>query len=209
MFLQFIYLFYLLIISLQKLYTENVTFILKPIHITISNLPSPYANKSADRKPKISPIPMNPRLFVPDGFSIKLFMTGLISPRYLIYTPTDDILVNEPDANRISCLIDINNDGYPDQRLTFADVSNGLNRPYGMAFADGYFYVGNVDWIRRYSWIRGSRRIAGQGEIIFPTDDAGHWTRTIIISPSTNRIFIGIGSASNVDIENLPRASIQ
>jgi glucose/arabinose dehydrogenase len=209
MFLRFIYLVCLSIIGLQKIYTENVTFIPKPIHITISDLPSPYATKSADRSPKIVPVPTNPRLFVPDGFSIKFFMTGLISPRYLIYTPTDDILVSEPDANRISCLVDINNDGYPDQRTTFADASNDLNRPYGMAFADGYFYVGNVDAIRRYSWIRGSRRIAGKGEIIFTIDEAGHWTRTVVISPSADRLLIGIGSASNVDIEELPRASIQ
>jgi len=209
MFLRFIYLFCLLIIGLQKIYTENVTFIPKPIHITISNLPSPYATKSANRGPKITPVPNNPRLFVPNGFSIKLFMTGLISPRYLIYTPTDDILVSEPNANRISCLVDTNNDGYPDERITFANRLNGLNRPYGMAFADGYFYVGNANSIRRYSWIRGSRRIAGKGEKIFTIDEAGHWTRTIVIPPSADQLFIGIGSASNVNIENLPRASIQ
>lgn len=86
-------------------------------------------------------------------------MTGLISPRYLIYTPTDDILVSEPNANRISCLVDINNDGYPDQRKTFADGSNGLNQPYGMAFANGYFYVGNADAKRCYSWIRASQLV--------------------------------------------------
>jgi glucose/arabinose dehydrogenase len=160
MFLQFIYLFCFLIINLQKIYTKNITFIPKPIRITISDLPSPYATKSADRRPKISRVPINPRLFVPDGFTIKLLMTGLISPRYLIYTPTDDILVSEPNADRISCLVDTNNDGYPDRRKTFADNSNELNQPYGMAFANGYFYVGNADAIRRYSWIRGSRRIA-------------------------------------------------
>jgi glucose/arabinose dehydrogenase len=209
MFLQFIYLFCFLIINLQKIYTKNITFIPKPIRITISDLPSPYATKSADRRPKISRVPINPRLFVPDGFTIKLLMTGLISPRYLIYTPTDDILVSEPNADRISCLVDTNNDGYPDRRKTFADNSNGLNQPYGMAFANGYFYVGNADAIRRYSWIRGSRRIAGQGQIIFDLDDAGHWTRTIVIPFTTDRIFISIGSASNIDIEDLPRASIQ
>ena len=209
MFLQFISLFCLLIVNFERISTENVTFTPKSIHIQISDLPSPYATKSVSRKPKITSVPTNPRLFVPDGFSIKLLMSNLISPRYLIYTPTDDILVSEPRANRISCLVDTNNDGYPDKRTTFADESNGLNKPYGMTFAQGYFYVGNADGIRRYSWIRGSCRIGGKGELIFPTDEAGHWTRTIILSPVTDQLFVSIGSESNVNIEELPRASIQ
>ena len=85
-------------------------------------------------------------------------MSGLRSPRYLLHTPTGDLLVSEPDANRISCLIDNDGDGYPDERKTFADGSNGINRPYGMAFANGFFYIGSENETRRYSWIRGSRQ---------------------------------------------------
>lgn len=209
MFIRFIYFICLLFIKLQNISTENVTFISKSIHITLSDLPRPYATKSVDRRPKIVRIPKNPRLYVPNGFSTELLNFDLISPRYIIYTPTNEILISEPNANRISCLIDTNNDGYPDQRVTFGDESNGLNRPYGMAFANGYFYVGNVDSIRRYSWIRASRRLTGQGEKLLKLDDAGHWTRTIVISPEGDRIFLGIGSASNVNVEELPRASIQ
>jgi glucose/arabinose dehydrogenase len=202
-------LIYSLFLLTIYVHTENLTFVPKAIHISLTDLPSPYATKSANRKAKIISVPSNPRLFLPNGFSIKLFMADLISPRYLVYTPTDDILVSEPNANRISCLLDTNNDGYPDQRVTFADASNGLDRPYGMAFADGFFYVGNVDAIRRYSWIRGSRRISGKGEIVLTSDDAGHWTRTVVISPSADRLYVSIGLASNVNIEDLPRASIQ
>ncbi|CAF4613708.1 unnamed protein product [Rotaria sp. Silwood2] len=136
-------------------------------------------------------------------------MSGLVSPRYLIYTPTNDILVSESSINRISCLVDNDQDGYPDQRLTFANASNGLNYPFGMVFANGYFYVGSRDAIRRYSWTSGSRQITGTGEIIMNYAENGHSTRTIVISPNDYRMFVSIGSASNVDVESLPRASVQ
>jgi glucose/arabinose dehydrogenase len=93
-------------------------------------------------------------------------MTNLNNPRYLLYTPSGEILVSEPDADRISCLLDTDNDGFPDQRLTFADVSNGLNKPYGMGFTNGYFYVGNANDTRRYLWFPGSRQISSTGEVI-------------------------------------------
>lgn len=187
----------------------NVTFAPEPIKINIADLPRPYASQSVSKGPQIIPVPRNPSLYVPDGFTVKLYMTGLSFPRYLTYTPTDDILVSESAANRISCLIDNDHDGYPDQRLTFADASNSLTYPFGMAFSNGYFYVANRDAIRRYSWTYGTRQIVGVGEIIMTYPNYGHITRTIIISPPNGRIFVSIGSASNVDVEKLPRASIQ
>ncbi|CAF2497907.1 unnamed protein product [Rotaria sp. Silwood2] len=136
-------------------------------------------------------------------------MSGLLSQRYLIYTPTDDILISESSANRISCLVEKDHDGYPDQRLTFADASNGLNYSFGMAFINEYFDVGNRDTVRRYSWTNGSRKITGTGQVIMPYPQNGHSTRTIAISPMDDRIFVSIGSASNVDVEPLSRAPIQ
>ncbi|CAF0985629.1 unnamed protein product [Rotaria sordida] len=139
----------------------NITFVPQSIHITVADLPEPYATPHVVKEARVYPVPENPLLYVPDGFTVKLYMSGLSSPRYLIYTPSGDILVSETIANRISCLIDNNNYGYPDQRLTFADTSNGLNFPFGMAFVNGYFYVGNQDITRRYLWTFGSRNITG------------------------------------------------
>jgi glucose/arabinose dehydrogenase len=199
----------ILLLVIYRTNSTNVTFVPQSIYITVADLPKPYATSSASKSAQIIPVPADPLLFVPDGFTVKLYMTGLTSPRYLIYTPTDDILVSEPSANRISCLIDNDHDGYPDQRLTFADASNGLSSPFGMAFINGYFYVGNKDATRRYLWTSGSRNITGTGEIVMTYDQNGHTTRTVVISPTGDRMFVSIGSASNVDVEPLPRASIQ
>ncbi|CAF3923396.1 unnamed protein product [Rotaria magnacalcarata] len=187
----------------------NITFIPQPIKITVADLPQPYASSSVSKVSRIISVPTDPQFYVPDGFIVKLYMSELVAPRYLIYTPTDDILVSESSANRISCLIDNDHDGYPDQRLTFADASNGLNYPFGMAFIDGYFYVANRDAVRRYSWSSESRQITGRGDVVMTYNQNGHATRTIIVSPKNDGIFVTIGSASNVDVESLPRASVQ
>jgi glucose/arabinose dehydrogenase len=208
--MQLFIIFFVFILSFQRIHAENATFVPEPIRITVADLPAPNANESIRKPAQVIPIPSDPRLFVPEGFSIKVYTTiNLTSPRYLIYTPSGDILVSESNANRISCLIDADNDGYPDQQVTFANDSNGLNRPYGMAFVNGYFYVGNRDAIRRYPWVNGSRKIEGTGEIIINTTINGHWTRTIVMSPTADKIYHSIGSVSNVNVEDLPRASIQ
>ncbi|CAF1256212.1 unnamed protein product [Rotaria sordida] len=187
----------------------NVTFVPEPIHITVADLPEPYATPSYNKDANVFPVPEDPILYVPNGFTVKLYMSGLTMPRYLIYTPAGDILVSEPRLHRISCLIDNDGDGYPDERTTFADASNGLNQPYSMAFAHGYFYVGNRNVTRRYPWTTGSRQIFGIGELVMTYDGRGHWTRIVVVSPDIDRIYIGIGSGTNVDVEQLPRASVQ
>ncbi|CAF0940316.1 unnamed protein product [Adineta steineri] len=187
----------------------NVTFIPTPIRITVADLPAPFTTQSANKDGNIIPVPSDPQISVSVGFTVKLFIDDLITPRFLLYTPTGDILVSEPSANRISCLVDSNNDGYPDERITFADASNKISRPYGMAFIKGYFYVANSNGIRRYPWIRASRQISGEGEQIMDIDPSGHWTRVITMSPTADKIYIGIGSATNNDADPLPRASVQ
>jgi glucose/arabinose dehydrogenase len=205
----FSYSVFVLAIFSQQICAENVTFVPQAIKINVADLPAPNANESASKSARTIPIPADPRLFVPDGFSVKLYMANLTGPRYLIYAPDGNILVTEPRANRISYLVDSDNDGYPDERFTFANATNGLNQPYGMAFINGYLYVGNRDAVRRYRYTTGSQNIEGTGEIIMTYTSNGHQTRTIVTPPSADKIYVSIGSASNVDVEELPRASIQ
>jgi glucose/arabinose dehydrogenase len=205
----FIYLFLIVAISFQQIYTENVTFAPQPIRINIADLPAPDINGSVDKPVQIIPVPSDPQLFVPNGFSVKLYMGNITKPRYLIYTPSGDILVSESNISRISCLVDTDNDGYPDEQFTFADATNGLNRPYGMAFINDFFYVGNQDAVRRYPYTNESRNIEGTGQIIMTYNSSGRWTRTIVAPPSADKIYVSIGSEFNVAVEDLPRASIQ
>ena len=187
----------------------NVTLTPTPIRITVADLPRPFATPSADKDAKIIAVPSDPQISAPEGFVVKTYFTDVIKPRLLLLSPTGDLLVSESRENRISCLVDSDGDGFPDQRLTFADASNKLLRPYGMAFDQGSFYVANSNGVRKYSWINGSRSIQGEGELIVALDPAGHWTRSLLLSPKDGKMFIGIGSLTDHDADPLPKASVQ
>ena len=184
----------------------------QPIRITLESLPKPFATSSASKSPRVVSIPENPSLRVPTGFQVNVFAEGLDRPRWLALTPSGDILVTETRQNRILLLRDTNSDGVADLDKTFASSQNGLNIPFGMAFSGGYFFLGNHNAVRRYPYTQGQAQITGKGEKIADLPGGGyrqHWTRNVIVSPDGQKLYVSIGSRSNVDSEPLPRASVQ
>lgn len=75
--------------------------------------------------------------------------------------------------------------------------------------AQGWFYVANAGDLRRYPYKKGDRQLRGTGEILLTYESSHHWTRSLIISPDGDRLFVTVGSGSNVDIEYPSRASVQ
>jgi glucose/arabinose dehydrogenase len=184
----------------------------QPIQIRVGDLPQPYASDSASKSPNVVAIPANPTLQVPQGFTVNVFAEGLDRPRWLALTPTGDVLVTETRQNRIRLLRDSNGDGAAEVNQPFATAANGLATPFGMAFADGYFFLGNTAEVRRYPYQPGQTQLSGSGERIadLPADGYNnHWTRNVIVSPDGQQLYVSIGSATNVDREPLPRASVQ
>ncbi|MBD2518997.1 sorbosone dehydrogenase family protein [Nostoc sp. FACHB-973] len=184
----------------------------KPIQINLKNLPAPFATESASKRPEVVPIPQDPVLRVPPGFTVNIFAEGLNAPRWLALTPNGDVLVTETGQNRIRLLRDTNGDGVADVRETFATGDNGLNRPFGMAFAGDSFFLGNTDAVLRFPYTQGQNQITGNGQKIADLPAQGynnHWTRNVVVSPEGNKLYVSIGSGTNVDEEPLPRASVQ
>lgn len=184
----------------------------KPIRINLKNLPAPFATESASKRPEVVPIPQNPVLRVPPGFTVNVFAEGLDAPRWLALTPSGDILVTETEQNRIRLLRDSNGDGVADVRETFASGNNGLNRPFGMAFVGNSFFLGNTDAVVRFPYTQGQNKITGKGKKIADLPAKGynnHWTRNVVVSPDGKKLYVSVGSGTNVDEEPLPRASIQ
>ena len=182
-----------------------------PIRITLADLPQPFATNSASKSPNVIPIPANPSLNVPAGFEVNVFAAGLERPRWLALTPTGDVLVTETRQNRITLLGDPNQDGVAEQKQSFATANNGLNQPFGMAFAANYFFLGNTDALLRFPYEAGQRQLTGRGESLAPLPADGynnHWTRNVVVSPDGQRLYVSVGSASNVDVEPAPRASV-
>src|SRR4028119_186350 len=212
----------------------------QPIRIVATSLPQPGASESASKPPQVIPIPASPVLRVPPGFVVNVFADNLDAPRWLTLPPTGDVLVTETRQNRITLLRDAtaaggaggrttfataqtgqnrialvrdaNGGGVAEVRKTFASAQNGLNIPFGMAFADRYFFLGNTAEVRRFPYTKGQEQLTGAGQKIADLPGGGynqHWTRNVVVSPDNSKLFVSVGSQSNADAEPLPRASVQ
>ena len=175
-------------------------------------LPAPFATPSARNQSKVIGWPPGRMPKAAPGFEVSLFADNLANPRQTYILPNKDILVvesirewpgradrPEKSANRITLFRDTDNDGKPDMRETFL---SGLNMPEGMLALGNWFYVGNTDSVVRYPYRAGQTKIEGKGEKIVDLPAGGHHTRTLIADPAGKKIYIAIGSASNVDEEN-------
>jgi len=184
----------------------------QPIKIALSTLPQPFSTNSASKSPNVIAVPQNPTLKVPAGFQVNVYADGLDAPRWLALTPSGDVLVTETRANRIRLLRDTNGDGVADVRKTFATTQNGVDIPFGMTFTDNFFFLANTGAVLRFPYTQGQQELTGRGQKIAELTPGGynqHWTRNVVASPDGKKLYVTIGSRSNVDEEPLPRASIQ
>lgn len=184
----------------------------QPIRLTPGNLPQPYTSASASKTPNVLPIPQKPTLNVPAGFVVSVFAQGLDRPRWLALTLTGDVLVTETRQNRIQLLRDINGDGVADVQKTFAGSQNGVDIPFGMAFSKNAFFLGNTAAVLRFPYTKGQEQLTGTGTKITTLPGGGynqHWTRNVVVSPDQTKLYVSIGSQSNLNEEPLPRASVQ
>jgi glucose/arabinose dehydrogenase len=183
-----------------------------PILITPRDLPAPYATDSARKSPRVINVPTAPVLNVPAGFQVQVFAEGLESPRWLTLTPDGDVLVAESRRDRLTLLRDHNNDGVAEERHTFATAQNGLDQPFGMTFVGNSFFVANTGEVLRFDYQPGQEALSGTGTTITELTPGGynqHWTRNVVASPDRSKLYVSVGSRTNVDPEELPRASIQ
>ncbi len=162
-------------------------------------LPPPFHSPSVQNGPQVIARPEGAQLRVPQGFQIAEFASGFDKPRIMLYTPTGEILVSESVENgKVTVISDKDNDNKSDsQRKALIE---GLDRPYGMAFWKDYLYVAETTSLKRYKYDAKAVSV-GKGEEIVPMQEfgKGHWTRSLAFDPKGEKLYLGIGSASNVD----------
>ena len=176
------------------------------------SLPAPFDTPSVRNTSKVVGWPKGKMPTAAPGFEVSLFAENLDNPRQAYVLPNGDILIveatrewigradrPEKSANRITLLRDTNGDGKPDVRETFL---TGLNMPHGMVALGNWFYVGNTNGVVRYPYRTGQTKIEGKGEKILDLPTDGHYTRNLLADPAGKKIYIAVGSASNVDEEN-------
>jgi glucose/arabinose dehydrogenase len=178
---------------------------LKSYHIKPGDLPPPATGVA--NPPQVVPRPASATLTLPPGFAIDIFAEGGFKTlRWAMEGPGGEVLVTDTTANTITALRDTDKDGKAETRAVFA---KGLDRPMGMAIHGGWFYVGNTDAIVRWKYAPGQASLTGTPEVVAKVPGGGnHWTRTLTFSPDGQKLYVTVGSASNVDVEPSPRATI-
>lgn len=170
--------------------------------IDLQDLPAPYATKSASHGPRMVSRPANAWPRTLPGFKVDQYATGLENPRLLRTAPNGDVFLAETDAGDIKVFRGISPQGKPEQVQTFA---TGLNEPFGINFYPPgnnpqWVYVGNTNEVVRFPYQSGDLRARGRAEHIAKLPDhGGHSTRDIQFSPDGKKMFVSVGSASNID----------
>jgi glucose/arabinose dehydrogenase len=188
----------------------------KPQRIVIqpNGLPQPFHSESVRNPPKVVSAPSGAKLEVPMGFDVTTYSEGdYQNPRWIIEGANGDLFLADSRANNIYLLRDTNKDGKIDnasERFTFA---TGLKMPFGMAIQNvagqTYFYVGNTDSIVRFKYKAGQTKLEGEAEKLIDLPPGGHWTRNILFSRDGKKMYIAVGSLSNVNEGEPPvRAAI-
>ena len=161
------------------------------------------------------------------GLAVNAFALELEHPRWIYVLPDRSVLVAEssfqtraPNSlfdyamlstlkraaaigdspNRIILLRDADGDGKAEIRETFMQ---GLNQPFGMALLGENFYVGNTDGVVVYPYTPGATRITAPGRQLTRFNPGGHWTRSLLASPDGTKLYIGVGSLSNIAEEGM------
>jgi glucose/arabinose dehydrogenase len=157
------------------------------------------------------------------GLKVNAFATGLKHPRWIQVLPNGDVLIAESSnvartvmrnlfdyamtatmkraaavgvsANRITLLRDTDGDGVAEVQEAFLE---GLNQPFGMALLGDTFYVGNTDGLVAFPYTPNATRISVPGRALTKFKPGGHWTRSLLPNADGSKLYVGVGSSSNI-----------
>jgi glucose/arabinose dehydrogenase len=169
--------------------------------ITVKDLPQPYATDSAENGAQLAARPESAWPVAPEGFKVELFAAGLENPRLLRTAPNGDVFLAETHPGRIRVFRGMTADGKPEQMQIFA---SGLTQPYGIAFyppgpEPQWVYIGDTNEVLRFPYHNGDLKATGASQHIADLPTGGHSTRAVEFSQDGKKMFVGVGSASNVD----------
>jgi glucose/arabinose dehydrogenase len=187
------------------------------------HLPAPDKNASKTKFSKVIGWPEGKTPVAPAGFTVTKFAGNIKSPRNIYVMPNGDVLAvlsnsersnkekienklsgkaqseqGGESANTIILYRDSNNDGKPDLQSLFL---SGLNQPYGVLVIGNTLYVANTDGVVTYPYQTGATKITGEGKRILTLPAGGynnHWTRNLIANADNSKIYVTVGSGSNV-----------
>ncbi len=176
--------------------------------ITAGELPAPGASRAAASPSRVVEAAQGALPKAPDGFVVERIAAGLSEPRVLRVAPNGDLFIAETGAGRIRVLRE-------NGRLeTFA---SGLAGVFGLAFTagesqPGYLYAATPTRVVRFAYRAGDVKSASPPQtIIEGIPGGGHSTRDLALSKDGKKLFVSVGSASNVaeGMQRLDAAALQ
>lgn len=173
----------------------------KSHRISIASLPPPYATPSSRNNSSVVGKPAGATLALPPGFHIEPFATGFAGPRKMLVAPNGDILLTEISGGRVTVLRPS-----PDGRGAAEThvYLQGLKEPFGLAFYPNahnpqWLYIAETNRVTRYGYQAGDVKPRGEPQVVVAQlPGGGHSTRDIAFSRDGKRLFVSVGSASNV-----------
>jgi glucose/arabinose dehydrogenase len=163
-----------------------------------------------------------------EGLKVQAFASGLDHPRWIYRLPNGDVLVAESaapprpaaagsggirgwfqrtfmaragaaviSADRITLLRDADGDGVAELKTPFLEA---LTSPFGMVLVGSTLYVANADAVVAFPYQAGQTRIAAAGRKVvdLPAGRNHHWTKSLVASADGTRLYVGVGSNSNI-----------
>lgn len=171
--------------------------------ITVADLPQPYATKSSSNGPQHGKRPDNAWPIAPPGFKVNLYAENLNHPREIRAAPNGDIFVSEMERGTVLVFRGLKSDGTFEEKSEFA---TGLTQNFGIAFYPlgpnpKWVYIGNTNSVVRFPYKSGDLKASGPSETIVAElpKGGGHTTRDLAFSPDGGKLFVSVGSASNVN----------
>lgn len=155
--------------------------------------------------PIVVPLPTNFQPQVPPGFNVSILAKGFVEPRWLAVAPNGDVFVADSAAGKVIVLHYSSVLRSAEAREVFADH---LDLPFGIAFRDDHVYVANTNQVVRFRYDPTTSKRLSDAEPILDLPGLGynqHWTRSLAFSPGGKKLFVSVGSKTNVSIESDPR----
>jgi glucose/arabinose dehydrogenase len=125
---------------------------------------------------------------------VDVYADNMDRPRMMTLAPNGDIFVAQSSAGTVTVLRDANKDGTPEARFKYVEGQRGV---FGMAFHDGYLYLGRSDSLIRYKYTPGDTIAQGAPEKLADYPASGHSTRNVIFSRDGRKMYVAVGSQSN------------
>ena len=164
-------------------------------------LPDPFHSDSAQNRPQVVEAPADAKLTVPEGFKVEEFLTGdFMRPRFMLLGPNDELVFSDSGArNEPNGAVYVSHEGNTKKLI------ENLDRPYGLAFHEEWLYVAEPTSVKRYVY-DAEAMTAGDGEEItsFEGMGRGHWTRSLLFDKDHTKLYVTVGSGSNIDLGEDP-----